>query len=177
MTDAPLLLTERLELWVPQCDDIAPMLAIVDDPETGRYLGRIATAADHFARFSRNAGSWLLYGYGSFVLRERASGEVIGNAGVFHSWRGLGREFDDCPEAGWILRSDRSGQGLAREAMEAALDWFARTQGPQRVFCMIDAANDRSIALATKLGFEAHGDAELPGGEAVRLFVRRRPDD
>ena len=73
MTDAPLLVTERLELWVPQRDDIAPMLAIVDDPKTGRYLGRTATAADHFARFGRNAGSWLLYGYGSFVLRERAS--------------------------------------------------------------------------------------------------------
>ncbi len=48
--------------------------------------------------------------------------------------------------------------------MEAALDWFARTHGPQRVFCMIDPANDRSIALAMKLGFEAHGDGELPDG-------------
>lgn len=60
--------------------------------------------------------------------------------------------------------------------MEAALDWFARTHGPQRVSCMIDPANDRSIALAMKLGFEAHGDGELPDGEAVRLFVRRPPD-
>ncbi len=111
MRDAPLLVTERLELWLPQRDDVAPMLAIVDDPETGRYLGRTAAAVDHFARFSRNAGSWLLYGYGSFMIRERASGELIGNAGVFHSWRGLGRGLDDCPEAGWILAATGGAKG------------------------------------------------------------------
>ena len=169
--NAPLLLTERLELWVPQRDDIAPMLAIVDDPQTGRFLGREPSRADHFARFSRNAGSWLLYGYGSFMLRERGSGELIGNAGVFHSLRGLGEDFDDSPEAGWILRADRVGQDADREAMAAVLTWFEREHGKQRIVCMIGLGNEPSMRLAERLGFEPMRETEL-GGDAVRLFER-----
>ena len=71
------------------------------------------------------------------MLRERGSGELVGNAGVFHSYRGLGEDFDDSPEAGWILRADRVGQGLAHEAMTAALAWFEREHGRRRIVCMI----------------------------------------
>jgi RimJ/RimL family protein N-acetyltransferase len=169
--DAPLVVTERLELWVPARADIAPMMAIVEDPATSRFLGHNPSRADHFARFSRNAGSWLLYGYGSFILRERASGEAIGNAGVFHSLRGLGEDFDDRPEAGWILRADRVGRGLAHEAMAAALAWFEREQGRQRIVCLIGRGNEPSIRLAGRLGFQAMREAQLDG-VAVELFER-----
>ena len=88
VSGTPLLVTERLELRVPARADLAPMMAIVGDPATGRFLGRDSSYADHFARFSRNAGSWLLYGYGCFTLRPRGSDEIVGTTGVFHSWRG-----------------------------------------------------------------------------------------
>jgi RimJ/RimL family protein N-acetyltransferase len=172
VSEAPLLVTERLELWIPSRRDIGPMMAIVENPDTARYLGRESTTAEHFARFSRNAGSWLLYGYGSFMLRERTGGELVGNAGVFHSLRGLGADFDDSPEAGWILRADRVGQGLAGEAMAAALDWFDRVHGPRRIVCMITPGNARSIALAQRLGFAPMREAVLPTGDVVRLFAR-----
>ena len=130
VSGAPLLVTERLELWLPaqrrpvrRCTRSSPIR------RRAASSGPTRARADHFERFCRNAGSWLLYGYGSFMLRERGSGELIGNAGVFHSFRGLGEDFDDSPEAGWILRADRVGQGLAREAMAAALAWFEREHG------------------------------------------------
>jgi RimJ/RimL family protein N-acetyltransferase len=169
---APLLVTERLELWVPEKADIWPMHAIVTDPVTGRFLGASHAPADHFLRFSRNAGSWLLYGYGSFMVRERGRAELIGNCGVFHSFRGLGEDFDDAPEAGWILDSDHAGKGLASEAMEAALAWFEREHGRQRIVAMIAPGNAASIALAGRLRFTFLRDATLPGGEAVHLFER-----
>lgn len=172
VSGAPLLVTERLELWVPDKADVWAMHAIVTDPATGRFLGPAHTPSDHFQRFGRNAGSWLLYGYGSFMLRERGRGELIGNAGVFHSYRGLGEDFDDTPEAGWILRSDRVGQGLAHEAMTAALAWFEREHGRQRIVCMTNPGNGPSMRLAAKLGFEPMRDASLPDGDAVRLFER-----
>lgn len=170
--DAPLLVTERLELWLPAREDMAAMLAIVADPQTGRFLGDATNQAEHFVRFCRNAGSWLLYGYGSFIVRRRKKPDVIGNCGIFHSWRGLGEDFDNSPEAGWILRSDCEGQGFAREAMEAALAWFYREQGAQRIVCMIAAANEPSLGLAARLGFLPLRDAALPDGEKVRLLAR-----
>lgn len=167
----PLLVTERLELWIPAKGDLEAMYAIVADPATRRFLPPTQTRGDHFERFSRNAGSWLLYGYGSFTLRERGGG-LIGNAGVFHTIRGLGEDFDDQPEAGWVLRADKVGQGLAREAMEAVLAWFNREQGPRRMVCMIAPENAPSLALAERLGFAAMREAQLPDGAAVRLFER-----
>lgn len=164
--------TERLALRVPTRDDIAAMLAIVSDADTARFLGTRAGAADHFQRFSRNAGSWLLYGYGAFMIRRRDSGELIGNCGVFHSWRGLGEDFDDQPEAGWIVRRDQTGQGIAREAMDAALAWFAHVHGPRRIVCMISPGNEPSLRLAARLGFAPMRETELAEGEAVRLFER-----
>ena len=173
VTAAPRLVTERLELWLPTPEDLWAMHAIVTDPATHRFLGPSELPANHFERFCRNAGSWLLYGYGSFILRERGSGELIGSTGVFHSFRGLGEDFDDTPEAGWILRADRVGQGLAHEAMAAAFAWFEREHGRQRVVCMILPGNAPSLALAAKLGFAPMRDAQLPDGEAVRLLERR----
>jgi RimJ/RimL family protein N-acetyltransferase len=172
LKDAPHLVTERLDLRVPAAADIAAMAAIVAHEETGRYLGSHREPADHFARFTRNAGSWLLYGYGGFMVRRRGSDEVIGNCGVFHSWRGLGDDFDDTPEAGWILRHDQVGQGLGLEAMNAVLDWFDRARGPRRMVCMTAPENEASIRLAGKLGFTPMRDAVLPDGDAVRLFER-----
>ena len=172
VSGAPLLVTERLELRVPAKDDLAIMRAIVDEPATARFLAPSHSASDHFQRFCRNAGSWLLYGYGSFMLRERLSGELIGNAGVFHSDRGLGPDFDDLPEAGWILRADRIGMGVAREAMDAALGWFEREHGRLRIVCMISPGNAPSIRLAERLGFEPMREAVLPDAETVRLFER-----
>jgi RimJ/RimL family protein N-acetyltransferase len=172
LNGAPHLTTERLDLRLPVGADLAAMGAIVAHAETGRYLGQNSDFADHFVRLCRNAGSWLLYGYGGFIVRLRGSDEVIGNCGVFHSWRGLGEDFDDTPEAGWILRHDQVGRGIGSEAMTAALGWFDRAHGPRRVVCMTAPENGPSISLAGKLGFTPMRDAVLPDGDAVRLFER-----
>jgi RimJ/RimL family protein N-acetyltransferase len=176
VNDVPHLRTERLDLRLPVAADVAAMAQIVGHAQTARYLGARSDAADHFARFCRNAGSWLLYGYGGFMVRLRGSEEVIGNCGVFHSLRGLGEDFDDGPEAGWILRHDQVGKGLGFEAMSAALEWFDRVHGPRRVVCMTAPENTASIALAGKLGFAPMRDTALPDGDVVRLMQRREPD-
>jgi len=168
----PVLLTERLELRRPTADDLEPMFAIASSPETARHLGAHRGFADHFERFCRNAGSWLLFGYGAFILRRRGEDAPIGNCGIFRTFRGVGEDFDGQPEAGWILRSDCTGQGLAGEAMAAAFEWFDRAHGAQRVVCMIAQENTPSLALAAKLGFVPMREAILPEGEAVTLLER-----
>jgi RimJ/RimL family protein N-acetyltransferase len=166
-----MLVTERLELWQPCLGDIAQMMAIVAHPDTARFLGSAQSPADHFTRFQLNAGSWFLHGYGGFIVRLKGKAPVIGNCGVFHSFRGLGEDFDDQAEAGWIVAADQAGQGIAGEAMRAALDWFDRTHGPRRTVCMIDADNAPSIRLAEKLGFAPMRRVEF-NGELAQLFVR-----
>jgi RimJ/RimL family protein N-acetyltransferase len=173
VTDKPFLTTGRLDLWLPRPSDLTAMHAIVTHPKTSPFLAPQSELHEHATRFVRGAGSWFLYGYGPLMVRLRGQAELIGNCGVFHTFRGLGEDFDDHPEAGWIVSSDHVGRGLAGEAMQAVLEWFDREHGPRRVVCMIAPENEASLRLAGKLGFAATGEARLAEGAAVRLFERR----
>lgn len=172
VASGPVLMTDRLQLRLPTASDLQAMFNITSDSQTGRFLGRTGGMEDHFTRFLRNAGSWQVFGYGGFIVRLHGSDRVIGHCGVFHNWRGLGDDFDDCPEAGWILDSAHTGQGFAREAMEAALHWFEHMHGPRRVVAMIALENAASIGLATRLGFAPLRNAVLPDGEELLLLER-----
>ncbi|WP_271079129.1 GNAT family N-acetyltransferase [Aurantiacibacter sp. MUD61] len=170
----PMLVTERLELWLPKPQDMDAMFDIVSDSQTQRFLGPTPTYPDHVTRFSRNAGSWALYGYGMFLLRRRGDAELIGNCGIFFSHRGLGEDFDSRPEAGWIIAAPHTGKGYASEAMQAVMQWFDREHASETV-CLITLGNDPSFRLAEKLGFRDLRKAEMPGGDAVQLLRRPPP--
>lgn len=162
--------TARLSLRQPQPGDVAGLVAMMAPEAVRRHLGnRPATHDDQFARLLRNAGSWALYHYGTFMVRRRDDPRIIGVAGVFHSWRGFGKGLDDVPEAGWILAQDAWGQGYASEAMRAVLDWFDPTHGPHRIACMIDPENAPSLKLADRLGFVRYGEHEMDDGKVVLL--------
>lgn len=173
MNGEPVLVTDRLELWRPQVGDHVGLLALVEPEAVRRFLGPAeATPADTFARLLRNAGSWALYGYGVFVVREQGRNEVVGSCGVFHSWRGFGSGMDDVPEAGWILGEQTWGKGYASEAMQAALAWFDATHGDRRIACMIEDGHDASAAVAAKLGFVEYGRHQPDKGRALVLYER-----
>jgi RimJ/RimL family protein N-acetyltransferase len=152
--------------------DEPEMFGIVSNPETHRYLGPMSNRADHFTRFQRGGGSWFLHGYGSFIVRLKGSSRIVGNCGVFHSYRGLGEDFDDKPEAGWIVAADHVRMGIAREAMDAALAWFDESSRAPEVVCMIEPDNAPSFRLAGKLGFAPTRLAALPDGTEVQLLSR-----
>lgn len=63
------------------------------------------------------------YGYGMWLVFDKASGELIGRAGLEH------REFPDAVELelGYLIDPDRQGQGLATEVCQAILA-FAREE-------------------------------------------------
>jgi RimJ/RimL family protein N-acetyltransferase len=175
MSPGPLLTTARLELWQPKVGDLGDLFDLTFAEETRRFLGSfVPSEMDAFARLLRNAGSWSLFGYGSFMVRLKGEGRIIANCGVFRSHRGFGagQGLDNVPEAGWIVHRDHWGQGIAREAMEAALAWFDRIHGAQRIACMIEEGHAASVALAGKLGFAEYGRQESEGAAALVLYQR-----
>jgi RimJ/RimL family protein N-acetyltransferase len=166
------IVTPRLTLRRPHADDLEALFALTNDPEMHRFLGKNAPSrAVSFPRLLQNAGSWSLYGYGSYIVIDRATGAMIGNCGVFRSYRGLGEDFDNMPEAGWIIARDHWGKGLAREAMNAALASFDHIHGRQKIVAMIESGNDASETIAAALGFTFIRTAPLDGA-TMRLFNR-----
>ncbi|WJY19530.1 GNAT family N-acetyltransferase [Alteriqipengyuania flavescens] len=168
---APFLVTERLELWLPEAGDWRETHEIISHPETARYLGPPSEPARTFERFQKNGGSWLLHGYGMLLVREAGERRIIGQAGIFHTFRDIGEDFDDGPEAGWIMRPEAGGKGLASEAMRAIYAWFD-TEFGRRSVCMITRGNAASVKLAETLGFTLMRSIEKDG-DTLDLFERR----
>jgi RimJ/RimL family protein N-acetyltransferase len=177
--DGPLLVTERFELWKPQASDLEDMIRLLADEETRRFLGNASSEAKPvYERLERNAGSWALRGYGTFPIRLRGKNEIVANCGVFHSWRGFGKGMDDVPEAGWIVRQDHWGIGLAKEVMRAALEWFDHAHGQHRIACMIEKGNVGSERVAAALGFTPYGSHDLgeDGNPVIVNLLERGAD-
>jgi RimJ/RimL family protein N-acetyltransferase len=163
--------TARLLLRQPAIEDFDDLHALTASPEMREHLPGFATVEDSYKRLLSNLGGWATFGFGTFSLRERETGDYVGNCGLFRMMRGLGEDFDADPEAGWIVASSRWGRGYAVEAMTAALDWFERVHCIRKTNCMIAPANRSSNRIADKLGYHPTRKAKH-GGEAVQLFTR-----
>lgn len=170
--NSPLLRTERLELWQPRLGDMPGLVDLIAADETRRYLGRAeANEPGQFSRLMRTAGGWSLYGYGNFMVRLAGERDIVASCGVFHTWRGFARGMDDVPEAGWIVRRDHWGKGIAGEAMRAILAWFDAAHGPRRIAAMIEEGNLVSRKVAAALGFVEY-DRHAFDGARVILYER-----
>ena len=168
----PVLRTGDFTLWRPSAGDHAALHALTGTAETRRYLSAHAPdPAESFSGLYRNAGSWALHGYGMFVVREAATGRVIGNCGVFRSWRGL-PGLNDAAEAGWVVAREWWGRGVAGQVMRSVLDWFDDTHGCQRIACMIQQGNVASERVAAGLGFLRYGEHCEPDGPVLALYER-----
>ena len=173
----PVLTTARLEMWRPQISDREGLRALIEPGAVRRFLsGMEPDNHDVFMRLLRNAGSWALYGYGTFMVRERGQSDIVGNCGVFHSWRGFGAGLDDIAESGWIIAQSAWGKGYAQEAMTAALAWFEREHGGQPTLSMIEQGHRASEAVAAKLGYVACDRYEEAGEKPLVIYRRETGD-
>ena len=105
-------------------------------------------------RLLRNIGHWHAMGFGFWMIEDRESGALIGEAGVMEFERMLEPPPPPVPECGWLLASSSHGRGLATEAVRAALAWMERRSGGG-AFCMIAPDNGPSLRVAKKCGFGA----------------------
>ena len=140
--------TDRLRL-VPLDSSRAEELAeIYANPEVARYIGgdRL-TGEGTRAQVALFEQVWRARGYGQSALIERATGRMIGRAGL-HYWANW-----DEVELGYVLATNSQGQGLAREAAQAWLQWAQAHLPQDDLIAVIQPANIPSIALAERLGF------------------------
>ena len=157
--EAPRIETERLVLRPWRKDDFRPYHAILQHTDVHRHFGPNPMAAeDCWRRLMASVGGWQLNGFGTWAVERKSDGRLVGNVGLFTAWRGLDPEFGEEPEMGWIMSAGTHGQGLASESCHAALDWAQANLDPTPIWAIIAPANEPSLKLAAKLGFERVGD-------------------
>lgn len=164
--------TERLHLRPYRLDDLQSLYELTLSPRMREHLGGDPPSlAASFDRLLRVAGGWSLFGFSTFAVIDRETDAYVGSGGLFRMLREHGPDFDGFPEAGWITAESYWKKGYAREAMEAAHDWFDRTQGQQRTVCMIVPGNTASERLAAHLGYRPFRDT-IDKGDPVTLYER-----
>ncbi len=173
-SEIPTLETERLRLRPYRLADLEPLASMWGDPEHVRFIGaRVRPPSEVFTSLQRQFGCWYLVGYGFWVLESREDGSVVGEAGFLPGMRAMDPSADDMPEAGWSIRKDLWGRGIATEALQACLAWSDASLPFDRTACIIEHGHDASVRVAEKCGFAKRADSTL-GESPVGIYVRDR---
>jgi RimJ/RimL family protein N-acetyltransferase len=157
--------TERLLMRGWRDSDTDQWAELSADDEVMRALGREAGVplGDAWREMAFLAGHWVLKGFGHWALELRATGELVGRAGLFHppDWPAL--------ELGWTVARPHWGNGYAGEAARAAMEWARTELGADHLISLIADENRRSQRVAEKLGMEQEGRARVRGHD-LRVY-------
>ncbi|GAA4353047.1 GNAT family N-acetyltransferase [Kangiella taiwanensis] len=158
----PALQTERLTLRVFKRSDLEDYYEMMADPDITRYLmsGEPMSRHDAWRSIATMAGHWVLHGHGQWAIEEKESGDFVGRCGII--------EPEGWPdkEVGWVLHKRAWGKGYASEAAEAALGYAFGRMKLTRMISLIQPGNDKSVAVAERVGETFDERISLFGKEA-----------
>jgi RimJ/RimL family protein N-acetyltransferase len=151
------VLTQRLRLRPVTTDDVEAMLAYRGRADVCRFLPfEPMTRERLIERVTGDLGLTTLTESGQALtlgVESASTGALLGDVVLmFHSSE------QRAGEVGWVFHPDVAGHGYASEASAALLALAFEDLGLHRVVARIDARNDSSARLATRLGMrqEAH---------------------
>jgi ribosomal-protein-alanine N-acetyltransferase len=150
----PTLAAPRIELrWLEDADTEA-LFAVFSDPEVMRYWSCLpfiepAQAAGLLQEIRGHFRARTLFQWG---IARRSDGRVIGTTTI-HRLEPAHRR----AELGFALARGAWGQGLASEAVGAAVGFAFETLGLHRLEASVDPRNSASIRLLERQGFQREG--------------------
>lgn len=178
MTPAPVQ-TQRLLLEPVSLDALPFLIELSRRPEVARWLGPglgPPTDAEVEQRTREHLAHWSRHGFGLWLLRDRATGEPVGQGGLRHA-----DPMPDEVELAWSVIPEQWGRGLATEMARAALAQAFHEVGLESVIAYTLPGNAASRRVMAKLGMEREGEFILrnerfPDGIAQVLYRARRED-
>jgi ribosomal-protein-alanine N-acetyltransferase len=164
--EGPRIETERLELRPSTVADLGALHELYADPGVMRYAGGPTRAVEESeARLLRLIEHQERHGFSLWAVVERASGNVIGDAGlVLREHRGPEIEL------GYRLKSPFWGKGYATEAAGAWLAYGFDELGLRRIVAVAHPENVASQRVLEKLGMRFERMTTCDGGPA-RLYA------
>jgi len=151
--ETPRLLLRR---WRP--NDVDALGRWHVDPELVRYMSKPSFSCEEMeADLERYESHWEEHGFGLWAAEEKASGELVGRAGLAYH-----RVWSNDPEVGWLIDRPWQGRGLATEAGAACVEYALGELGFERVVSICTAENAASRRVMEKLGFRVWRDLYDP---------------
>jgi RimJ/RimL family protein N-acetyltransferase len=169
--EIPTLHTERLILRAFTAADLDAYARMLANPNVMRFLGtgQTRSIADAWNGIAGGLGQWALRGYGSFAIEDRATGDLVGRAGILHPYDWPG------PELAYALDEPFWGHGLATEACREVLRWARTEAGLGELVSFIYPDNHASKGVVQHLGAVRGPDVTLMGIEGLECWHHRVP--
>ncbi len=164
------LATPRLELRPFTLADAPVIHAVYRDPVVMRHVGAGPVPGIDASKAMLRAyiAHQERHGFSFWALLERASGELIGDAGLY---RPDGRR--PGAELGYTLRESSWSRGYATEAARACVDAAFGPLGLEELHAIADPANAASIRVLEKIGMRPDGTVDAYGRPHRRFRLRR----
>jgi RimJ/RimL family protein N-acetyltransferase len=156
-----ILETNRLIIrhYIPE--DLDSLFAIYCDPNVNEYLPDAPVTLEK----TREELEWFQNGHpknpelGLWGIVQKDTRQFIGSCGLLP----VSIDGQSETELAYVLASAYWGQGMGTEAAKAILDYGFEQLGLQRIICLVDQENLRSIKVAENIGmrFEKEGRDEI----------------
>ena len=166
--EIPTLQTERLLLRPFRAADFEAYAEMNANPEVMRYIDAVQDREAAFRSLCASIGHWEVRGYGPWAMEERATGRLLGRAGLFF-W-----ETRPGLELGYALIPSAWGKGYAFEAAARSLRHAHQTLGARGVLSVIHPDNKASIRVTEKLGARLDREVVLRN-QPLHVYVLRDP--
>ncbi len=162
--DIPILHTERLVLRGYRPGEFDFYASVVGDAEVMRYLDGPLARPLAFRSFCSVFGHWQVRGHGMWALEEKATGKLLGHAGL-PRWEGSAGL-----EIGYALHRDAWKRGFAVEACLEVRRWAREALSARGLVSVIHPDNAASIRVAEKMGAVWRRDFDHRG-TALRVYL------
>jgi ribosomal-protein-alanine N-acetyltransferase len=164
--------TERLALERLRPEHGDELCRLLLHPAVARTTWPFAeppTREDVLSGLAVKVSHWDRYGFGMWLARDRATGEVVGRGGLQYTYTA-----DlDAVEVAWTIAPERWGRGLGTELAQAAL---AAAFGPMDLLEVVAFTLPDNVAsrrVMEKTGFRFEGEIEHAGLPHVLYRCRR----
>lgn len=159
----------RLLLRTVKEEDWSALHEYYSDAECTKYTTLQPLSEDESRRIVGSISRhWQRKGYGPYVLQEKATGTVLGLAGLWFP-----KEWPE-PEIKWALARRHWNKGYAAEAARAVQAMAARHVPDLHLISLIHSENQPSIRLAMAVGATLERDMAFRGA-IYRVY--RHPQD
>ncbi len=150
--------TSRLTLRPWREPDIAEFIRVTNTPAVMEFLGGVQAPEAMAASCARALACQAEHGFSFWIAERRSDCALLGFCGLKPGTVGpITGEI----EIGWRLRQDAWGQGYAREAAGASLEWAWRNLACEQVVAVTVQANRRSWGLMQRLGMLRRPDLDF----------------
>jgi len=171
------IVTDRLVLRSWREEDLEPFLAATNTEQVSRWLGGVLdrTRGEDLCR--RMIACQAEHGHSFWITTLRDSGAIIGFCGARIAEHPASPVHGEM-ELGWRLGAQWWGQGYAREAAEACVDWvWCNRPERERLIAYTVPGNTASWGLMIRLGMTHRPEMDFdhplfePGHELCRHIV------